>query len=162
MIGWKTFCGSGILVRRTKFITLFFKSLFSSFQNRSFGAWQRGECVCGGGVVMPRRPRETLQQVRSRLTREQAERTRKRVEELLVQSKHETCEQEQAEEESEVRQLLCQSRQLLREVEEERKGTIRVSLCCCYCIVCCVVCIVFCLISVLTLVVRQQQTDNGK
>jgi hypothetical protein len=57
---------------------------------------------------------------------------------------------------------LCQSRQLLREVEEERKGTIRVSLCCCYCIVCCVVCIVFCLISVLTLVVRQQQTDNGK
>ena len=123
-------------------------------------AWR--VCGRGGGVAMPRRPRETLEQVRSRLTREQAERTRKRVEELLVQSTHETGEQEQAEEESEVRQLLCQSRQLLREVEEERKGTIRVSLCCCYCIVCCVVCIVFCLISVLTLVVRQQQTDNDE
>jgi hypothetical protein len=57
---------------------------------------------------------------------------------------------------------LRQSRQLLREVEEERKVTIRVSLSCCYCIVCCVVCIAICLISVFVLVMRQQQTDNGK
>ena len=146
-------------MKRTKFSTLFFKSLFSSFQNRRCGAWQRGECA-GGGVVMPR-PRETLQQVRSRLTREQAERTRIRIEELLVESEQETGEQEQAEQESEVRQLLHQSRQLLQEVEEERKVTVRVSLSCCYCAVCCVVCIVLCFCSVVVFVLGRQHTNNG-
>ncbi len=111
---------------------------------------------------MRRRPVETLQQVKSRLKREQEERTKKRIGELLVEAEQETGEQEEAEQESEVRQLLRQTRQLLRVVEEERKGTLRVSLSCCYCIVCCVVCIAICLISVLALVVRRQQTDNGK
>ena len=111
--------------------------------------------------MMPKRPRETLEQVRSRLTREQAERTRRRIEELAVESKRETGEQELAEQDSEVRHLVRQSRQLLREVEEERKVTVRVSLSCCYCIVCCVVCIVLCLCSIVVFLLGRQHTTNG-
>ncbi len=109
------------------------------------------------GIVMPTRsrPKETLQQVKSRLTREQEERTRRRIGEILLEAEQETGDQDQAEQESEVGQLLRQSRQLLRQAEEERKATVRVSLSCCYCIVCCAVCVVICFISVLVLVVRR-------
>ena len=153
-------------MKKTKFITLFFKSLYSSFQNRKIEGLARGSVESVGGgccVVMPtsKRPRETLQQVRSRLSREQAERTRKRIEELAVESKQETGEQELAEQDSEVRHLVRQSRQLLREVEEERKVTVRVSLSCCYCTVCCVVCIVLCLCSVVVFLLGRQHTTNG-
>ncbi len=127
--------------------------------------FERVESVRGGAVVMPRRPKETLLQVKTRLKREQAERTRRRVGELLLEAEQETVEEEQAEQESEVeqksevRELLRQSTQLLRQVEEERKGTVRVSLSCCYCTVCVVVCILFGFISVLVLAVRGQQTS---
>jgi hypothetical protein len=66
--------------------------------------------------------------------------------------------EEQAEEGSEVEQLLRQSRQLLEQVEEERKGTVRVSLSCCYCAVCLVVCTVICVLIVLVVVGRGQYT----
>ena len=123
------------------------------------------ESVRGGAVVMPRRPRETLLQVKTRLKREQEERTRRRVRELLLEAEQERLQEEQAEQESdveqesEVRELLRQSTQLLRQVEKDRKGTVTVSLSCCYCTVCVVVCIVFGFISVLVLAVRGQQTS---
>ena len=150
----------------TKFITLFFKSLFSSFQNRKIEGLARGsvESVLWGEggccVVMPRRPRETLMQVRSRLTREQAERTRKRIAEILGEEEQDSVGEEQAEQGSEVEQLLRQSRQLLEQVVEERKGTVRVSVSCCYCAVCLVVCIVVCACSLLVVLVGRQHRDN--
>ena len=110
---------------------------------------------------MVRRLKETLTQVRSRLKREQAERTRKRIAELLGEEL-ESDGEEEAERGSVVEELLRQSRQPLEQVEEKSKGTVRVSVSCCYCTVCVVVCIVFCFISVLVLAVRGQQIDNGK
>jgi len=91
--------------------------------------------VLGGVVVivMVRRVKETLTQVRDRLKREQAERTRKRCAELLVEAEQDSEGEEQAEQGSEFEQLLRQSRQLLEQVVEERKGTVRVSVPCCYC-----------------------------
>ncbi len=68
--------------------------------------------------------------------------------------------EEQAERGSEVEAILRESRQLLKQVEEERKGTIRVSVFCCYCAVCLVVCIVVCLCSLLVVVVGRQHTSN--
>ena len=84
-------------------------------------------------IVMVRRVKETLTQVRDRLKREQAERTRKRCAELLVEAEQDSEGEEQAEQGSEFEQLLRQSRQLLEQVVEERKGTVRVSVPCCYC-----------------------------
>jgi hypothetical protein len=94
--------------------------------------------------VMVRRMKETLTQVRDRMKREQAERTRKRIAELDREAEQEREGEEQAEERSVVEELLRQSRQLLKQVEEERKGTVGVSVSCCYCAVCLVVCIVVC------------------
>jgi hypothetical protein len=88
-------------------------------------------------IVMVRRLKETLIQVKDRQKREQAERTRKRIAELLGKAEQERGGEEQAEEGTEVEELLRQSRQLLEQVEEERKGTVRVSVSCCYCAVCC-------------------------
>jgi hypothetical protein len=98
-------------------------------------------------IVMARRMKETLMQVRDRLKREQAERTRKRIAELLGEAEQDSEGKEQAEEGSEVEEFLRQSRQLLEQVEEERKGTVRVSVSCYYCAVCLVVRIVVCLCS---------------
>jgi hypothetical protein len=94
-------------------------------------------------------------QVRERLKREQAERTRKRIRELLGEAEQDSEGEEQAEQVSGVEALLHQSRQLLEQVEEERKGTVRVSLSCCYCAVCLVVCVVICVLSVLVVVVSR-------
>ncbi len=118
--------------------------------------------MLGGGVVivMARRLRETLMQVRERLKREQAEITRKRIAELLGEAEQDSDGEEQAERGSEVEVLLRQSRQLLEQVEEERKGTVRVSVSCCYCAVCLVVCIVVCLCSLLVVLVGRQHTNN--
>ncbi len=66
---------------------------------------------------MRRRPVETLLQVKSRLKREQDESTQKRIGGLLLEAEQGTVEDDQAEQESEVRELLRQSRQLLRQVE---------------------------------------------
>ena len=99
-------------------------------------------------------------QVRERLKREQAERTRKRIAELLGGAEQDSEGEEQTERGSGVEALLLQSRQLLEQVEEERKGTIRVSVSCCYCAVCLVVCIVVCLCSLLVVVVGRQHTKN--
>ena len=112
-------------------------------------------------IVMVRRLQETLMQVRERLKREQAERTRKRIAELLGGAEQDSEAEEQAEEGTEVEELLRQSRQLLEQVEEERKGTVRVSVSCCYCAVCLVVCIVVFLCSLLVVVVGREQTRNG-
>ena len=98
---------------------------------------------------MVRRLKETLTQVRDRLKREQAERTRIRIAELLGEAEQDREGEEQAEEGSDVEELLRQGRQLLEKVKEERKGTVRVSVSCCYCAVCLVVCIVVCLCSLL-------------
>ena len=94
-------------------------------------------------IVMARRSKETLMQVRDRLKREQ-----------------DSEGEEQAERGSEVEALLRQSRQLLEQVEEERKGTVRVSVSCCYCAVCLAVCIVVCLCSLLVVLVGRQHTNN--
>jgi Flp pilus assembly protein TadB len=99
--------------------------------------------------------------VKDRLKREQAERTRIRIAELLVVQEQDSEGEEEAEQGSEVEQLLRQSRQLLEQVEEERKGTVRVSVSCCYCAVCLVVCIVVLLCSLLVVLVGRQQTRNG-
>jgi hypothetical protein len=109
---------------------------------------------------MVRRVKETLTQVRDRLTREQAERTRKRCAELLGDFEQDSEGEEQAEENSVVEELLRQSRQLLEQVEEERTGTVRVSVSCCYCAVCVVVCIVVCWCSLLVVLVGRQHTKN--
>ncbi len=84
--------------------------------------------VLGGVVVivMVRRVKKTLMQVRERLKREPAERTRKRIAELLGEAEEDSEGEEQGEQGSEVEQLLRHSRQLLQQVEEERKGTVRV------------------------------------
>jgi hypothetical protein len=118
--------------------------------------------VLGGVVVivMVRRGKETLTQVKDRLKREQAERTRKRIAELLVEEEQDSEGEAEAEQGSEVEQLLRQSRQILEQVVEERKGTVRVSVSCCYCAVCLVVCIVVCLSSLLVVVVGRQHTNN--
>jgi hypothetical protein len=108
-----------------------------------------------------RRGKETLTQVKDRLKREQAERTRIRIAELLVAQEQDSEGEEEAEQGSEVEQLLRQSRQLLEQVVEERKGTVRVSVSCCYCAVCLVVCLVVLLCSLLVVVVGRQQTRNG-
>jgi hypothetical protein len=100
-------------------------------------------------------------QVRERLKREQAERTRKRIAELLGGAEQDSEAEEQAEEGTEVEELLRQSRQLLEQVEEDRKGTVRVSVSGCYCAVCLVVCIVIFLCSLLVVVVGREQTRNG-
>jgi hypothetical protein len=99
---------------------------------------------------MVRRLKETLMQVSDRLKRQQVERTRKRIAELLGE----------AEQDSEGEELLRQSRQLLEQVEEERKGTVRVSVSCCYCAVCHVVCIVVCLCSLLVVLVGRRHTNH--
>ena len=109
---------------------------------------------------MVRRLKETLSQVRDRLKREQAERTRIRIAELLGEAEQDRGGEEQAEEGTQVEELLRQSRQLLEQVEEERKGTVRVSVSCCYCAVCLVVCIVVCLCSLLVVLVGQQHTKH--
>ena len=111
--------------------------------------------------MMVRRGKETLTQVKDRLKREQAERTRIRIAELLVEQEQDSEGEEEAEQGSEVEQLLRHSRQLLEQVVEERKGTVRVSVSCCYCAVCLVVCIVVCACSLLVVVVGRQQTRNG-
>ena len=82
-------------------------------------------------IVMVRRVQETLMQVRNRLKREQAERTRKRIGELLGEAEQDSEGEEQAKQGSEVQELLCQSRQLLQQVEEERILTFLPSLCLC-------------------------------
>jgi len=122
----------------------------------------RGESVGGGVVVivMVRRVQETLMQVRNRLKREQAERTRKRIAELLGEEEQDSEVEEQAEQGSEVEQLLRESRQLLEQVVEERKGTVRVSQSCCYCAVCLVVCIVVCACTLLVVLVGRQHTNH--
>ena len=112
-------------------------------------------------IVMVRRVKETLTQVKDRLKREQAERTRKRIGELLVEQEQGSEGEEQAEERSVVEELLRQSRQLLEQVEEERKGTVRVSLSCCYCAVGLVVCIVVCWCSLLVVLVGREDTKNN-
>ena len=56
------------------------------------------------------RLKETLMQVRERLKREQAERTRKRIAELLGGAEQDSEAEEQAEEGTEVEELLRQSR----------------------------------------------------
>ena len=112
--------------------------------------------------MMVRRRKETLTEVKDRLKREQAERTRIRIAELFVEQEQDSEGEEEAEQGSEVEQLLRQSRQLLEQVVEERKGTVRVSVSCCYCAVCLVVCIiVVCLCSLLVVVVGWQHTNNG-
>ena len=122
----------------------------------------RGESVGGGVVVivMVRRVQETLMQVRNRLKREQAERTRKRIAELLGEEEQDSEVEEQVEQGSEVQQLLRESRQLLEQVVEERKGTVRVSQSCCYCAVCLVVCIVVCAWTLLVVLVGRQHTNH--
>ncbi len=110
--------------------------------------------------MMVRRGKESLPQVKDRLTREQGERTRKRIAELLVEQEQGREGGEEAEQGREVEQLLRQCRQLLEQVVEERKGTVRVSVSCCYCVVCLVVRIVVCLCSLLVLVVGRQHTKN--
>ncbi len=112
-------------------------------------------------IVMVRRVKETLTQVRDRLKREQAERTRKRIAELLGEEEQDSEGEEQAEQGSEVEQLLRQSRQLLEQHVEERKGTVRVSVSCCYCAVCLVVCIVVFFCSLFVVVLGRQHTKNG-
>jgi streptolysin S family bacteriocin protoxin len=83
---------------------------------------------------MPRRPVETLTEVKLRLKREQDEkRTQRKISELMLEE----------EPEREVQELVRQSRLLLQQVEEEKKVTVRVSLRCCCCTVCCVFCAVF-------------------
>ncbi len=115
-----------------------FKSCVPSFlkvEGEGGPAWERVKRV-GGDVVMPRRPVETLTDVKLRLKREQDERTQKRIAELLFE----------VEPESEVQELVRQSRQLLQQVEEERKATVRVSLSCCYllyCVLCSLHCALF-------------------
>ncbi len=143
-----------------------FKSLPPSlFKSLSFQG--RGESVGGGVVVivMVRRVKETLTQVRDRLKREQAERTRKRCAELLVEAEQDSEGEEQAEQGSEFEQLLRQSRQLLEQVVEERKGTVRVSVSCCYCAACLVVCIVVCVCSLLVVELlgeAEQDSSEGE
>ena len=115
-----------------------------------------------GGVVviiMVRRLQETLMQVRHRLKREQAERTRKRIAELLGEEL-ESDGEEEAERGSEVEELLRQSRQPLEQVEDKAKGTERASVSCCYRAVCLVVCIVVSLFSLLVVLVGRQHTNN--
>ncbi len=113
-----------------------------------------------GGVVvivmMVRRVKETLMQVRERVKREQAKRTRKRIGELLGEAEQDSEGEEQAEQGSEVEELLRQTRHLLQQVEDERKGTVRVSVSCCYCAVCLVVCTVIFVLIVLVVVGRGQ------
>jgi hypothetical protein len=109
---------------------------------------------------MVRRGKETLPQVKDRLTKEQGERTRRRIAELLVEQEQDSEGEEEVEQGREVEQLLRQCRQLLEQVVEERKGTFRVSVSCCYCAVCLVVCIVVCLCSLLVLVVERQHTKH--
>ncbi len=158
-IGLKLFCGQDPTQKSTKNHLSLLKSLAPSFEIGtcwvlSVAAWT----VLGGGVVvivMVRRLQETLMQVRERLKREQAERTRKRIRELLGEAEQDSEGEEQAEQVSGVEALLHQSRQLLEQVEEERKGTVRVSLSCCYCAVCLVVCVVICVLSVLVVVVSR-------
>jgi hypothetical protein len=122
----------------------------------------RGDSIGGGVVVivMVRRVHETLTQVRNRLKREQADRTRKRIAELLGEEEQDSEVEEQEEQGSEVQQLLRESRQLLVEVVEERKGTVRVSQSCCYCAVCLVVCIVVVAWTLLMVLVGRQHTNH--
>ncbi len=100
---------------------------------------------------MVRRLKETLMQVRHRLNREQAERTRKRIAELLGEAEQDSDGEEEAERGSEFEELLHQ---------EKSKGTVRVSVSCCYRAVCLVVCIVVSLCSLLVVVVWRQHTKN--
>ncbi len=66
-------------------------------------------------IVVVRRVKKNLMQVRERLKREQAERTRKRIAELLGEAEQDSSEgEEQVEQGSEVQELLRQSRQLLQ------------------------------------------------
>ena len=109
---------------------------------------------------MVRRLKETLTQVRSRLKMEQAEITRKRIAELLGEAEQESDGEEEAERGSEVEELLRQSRQPLVQVEEKSKGTVRLSVSCCYRAVCLVVCIVVSLCILLVVVVGRQHTKN--
>ena len=116
-----------------------------------------------GGVVviiMVRRLQETLMQVRHRLKREQAERTRKRIAELLPETELDSDGEEEADRESEVEGHLRQSRQPLEQVEDKAKGTERASVSCCYRAVCLVVCIVVSLFSLLVVLVGRQHTKN--
>ncbi len=110
---------------------------------------------------MVRRGKETLLQVKERLTREPGERTRKRIAELLVEQEQDSEGEEEAEQGSEVEKLLRQSRQLLEQVVEEKKGPVRVSVSCCYCAVCLLVCIVALLCSLLVFVLARQHTRNA-
>jgi hypothetical protein len=142
--------------------TFSFQIPHSFFSNSKVLSEAEGRVLVGGVVVivMARRIKETLMQVRDRLKREQAERTRKIIAELLVEAEQDSEGEEQAEEGSEVEELLRQSKQLLEQVEEERKGTVRVSVSCCYCAVCLAVCIVVCLCSLLVVLVGRQHTNN--
>jgi hypothetical protein len=104
--------------------------------------------------------KETLMQVRYRPKREQAERTRKRIAELLGEAEQDSDGEEEAEWGSELEELLHQSRQPLEQVEEKSKGTVRVSVSCCYRAVCLVVRIVVSVCSLLVVVVGRQHTKN--
>ena len=109
---------------------------------------------------MVRLLKENLTQVRSRLKREKAERTRKRIAELLGEEL-ESDGEEEAERGSVVEELLRQSRQPVEQVEEKSKGTVRDSVSCCYRAVCLVVCIVvFLCVLLMVVVVGRQHTKN--
>jgi hypothetical protein len=79
---------------------------------------EEGRVLEGGWgvvIVVVRRVKKNLMQVRERLKREQAERTRKRIAELLGEAEQDSSEgEEQVEQGSEVQELLRQSRQLLQ------------------------------------------------
>jgi hypothetical protein len=158
LIGLQIFCGQDPTQKST-----FSFQIPSSFFSNSKAVSEAEGRVLGGVVVivMVRRLKETLMQVRERLKREQAERTRKRIAELVGEAEQDSGGEEQAEEGTEVEELLRQSRQLLEQVEEERKGTVRVSVSCCYCAVCLVVCIVVLLCSLLVVLMGRQQTRNA-
>ena len=98
--------------------------------------------------------------MRYRLKREQAERTRKRIAELLPETELDSDGEEEAERGSEVEALLRHSRQSVEQVEEKSKGTVRASVSCCYRAVCLVVCIAFSLFSLLVVVVERQHKFN--
>ena len=71
---------------------------------------------------MVRRLKENLTQVRSRLKREKAERTRKRIAELLGEAEQESDGEEGAERGSVVEELLRQSRQPLNKLRRSQRG----------------------------------------
>ncbi len=80
--------------------------------------------MLGGGVVivMVRQLKEALTQVRSRLKREQAERTRKRIAELLGVAEQESDGEEEAERGSEVEELCVRADSLWNKLRRSQRG----------------------------------------